>query len=166
MTANAIVYTSNTGHTAAYAKLLGESTCLPVYSAQQAKTALAPDTCVIYLGWLMAGQIVGLAAARKRYRLAAVIGVGLGDSGAQTNSVRKACRLSENTPLFTLQGGMDHQKLTGTYKSMIQVLIKVMSLKKKRSEDEEKMLQLLIQGGNYVKCEELAPVLDWYRHCV
>ena len=32
----AIVYTSNAGHTAAYAKLLGDKTGLPVYALEEA----------------------------------------------------------------------------------------------------------------------------------
>ena len=36
MRANAIVYTSNTGYTQQYAKLLGEKTGLPVYSLDEA----------------------------------------------------------------------------------------------------------------------------------
>ncbi len=38
---NAIVFTSNTGHTAKYAKILGEKTGLPVYSLKEAQKSLA-----------------------------------------------------------------------------------------------------------------------------
>lgn len=37
---NAIVYTSNTGYTAQYARLLGEKTGMPVYSLDEAEKCL------------------------------------------------------------------------------------------------------------------------------
>ncbi len=163
MKANAIVYTSNTGLTESYAKILGEKTGLPVYRIEEAKDKLAAGERVIYLGWLMAGMIVSLKKARKRYELSAVCGVGLGDTGAQDESVRKANGIPRDIPVFTLQGGMDHEKLTGIYRSMIDVLTKVMKKKKNKTEDEEKMTALLISGGNYVSEENLAEVMKWWR---
>ena len=69
MNANAIVYTSNTGYTAQYAKLLGKNTGLPVYSLTEAEEKLPGGNCVIYLGWLMAGKVQGYTKAARRYRM-------------------------------------------------------------------------------------------------
>ena len=66
---------------------------------------------MIYLGWLMAGKVQGYAKAAKRYRVAAVCGVGMGASGSQLADVRKANSLGDALPLFTLQGGFDMDKL-------------------------------------------------------
>ena len=74
---NAIVYTSNTGFTAQYAKLLGEKLGLPVYALDEAEGELATGTEILYLGWLMAGQVKGYKQAAKRYRIAVVCGVGM-----------------------------------------------------------------------------------------
>ena len=57
-----IVYTSNTGYTEKYAKLLGEQLGLPVFSAEQADS-LPEGTEVLYLGWLMAGVVKGYKKA-------------------------------------------------------------------------------------------------------
>ena len=56
---DAIVYTSNTGFTEKYAKLLGGKLFLPVYSLEEAKGKLAAGAEIIYLGWLMAGTVKG-----------------------------------------------------------------------------------------------------------
>ena len=53
MKADAIVYTSKTGFTEEYAKLLGEKTGLPVYSLNKSGL-LGKDSKVIYLGWIHA----------------------------------------------------------------------------------------------------------------
>ena len=49
MKPNAIVYTSNTGHTEQYAALLGNKTGLPVYPLDEAMRKLPPEEPVIYL---------------------------------------------------------------------------------------------------------------------
>lgn len=67
----AIVYTSNTGHTAEYAKILGEKTSLPVYALSEAKKQLSSGTEIIYLGWLFANGIKGYKKAAKKYKISA-----------------------------------------------------------------------------------------------
>lgn len=161
MNATAIVYTSNTGFTAQYAAMLSEKLALPAYTLANALTNLPKATSIIYMGWLMAGSVVGCRKAAKRFAIEAVIGVGLGDTGAQDDAARKACRLPADVPVFTVQGGMDHAKLKGGYKMGISLLTKVMSAKKNRTPDENKMLDLLIKGGNYVSEKELSAVLAW-----
>ena len=92
---NAIIYTTNTGSTEHYAKLLAQKTGLPVYSLAEAKKRVFAGAEVIYLGWIMAGSVKGYAEAAKRYRVRAVCGVGMGQTGTQTDSVRKK---SDRTP--------------------------------------------------------------------
>ena len=166
MKPNAIVYTSNTGYTRQYAKLLGDKTDLPVYSLDEAGAKLPPTTSILYLGWLMAGKVQGYAKAAKHYRVAAVCGVGMGATGSQLADVRKANSLGDELPLFTLQGGFDMSKLKGVYKLMMLVMAKTVGKsladKQDRTAEEDQMLHLLTQGGSCVSEENLQPVLDWF----
>ena len=57
MKPSAIVYTSNTGYTAEYARMLGEKTGLPVWELASRQVPKGSD--IVYLGWLMAGNIQG-----------------------------------------------------------------------------------------------------------
>lgn len=165
MNANSIVYTSNTGYTAEYARLLGERTGLPVYSLAEAEQKLAAGNPVIYLGWLMAGKVQGYKKAAKRYKVQAVCGVGMGGNGSQLQEVRKANAISEKTPLFTLQGGFDIQKLSGVYKLMMTIMVKTagksLAEKQDRTPEEGVMLDMLTRGGSRVSAENLAEVLAW-----
>lgn len=165
MNANSIVYTSNTGYTAEYARLLGEKTGLPVYSLAEAEQKLAAGNRVIYLGWLMAGKVQGYKKAAKRYKVQAVCGVGMGGTGSQLQEVRKANAIPEKTPLFTLQGGFDIQKLSGVYKLMMTIMVKTagkgLAEKQDRTPDEDVMLEMLTQGGSRVSADNLAEVLAW-----
>ena len=61
----AIVYTTNTGNTERYAKMLGHQIGLPVYSLEDAKKYLEKGTGIIYIGWIMASSIKGYKEADK-----------------------------------------------------------------------------------------------------
>lgn len=163
MKATHIVYTSLTGFTARYATILAEKTDLPALPLAEALTCLPKGTPIIYMGWLMAGSVKDCKKAARHFSIWAVVGVGLGDTGAQDTAARKACRLPAEVPVFTVQGGMDHAKLQGGYKVGIGILTKVMAAKKNRTPGEDRMVTLLQKGGDYVSEKELAAVLRWYN---
>jgi len=158
----AIVYTSNTGFTKRYADMLSEITGLKVYDLADNKE-LAENTPIIYCGWLFASNIKGYKKAAKRFNICAVVGVGLCETGALLAEVRKAISLPETTPLFTVQGGMYYDRLKGINKFMIKMLRKGMSAKKDKTEDEERMFNLIMNGGDFVSKDNLAKVIDWYE---
>lgn len=167
MKPNAIVYTSNTGHTEQYAALLGNKTGLPVYPLDEAMRKLPPEESVIYLGWLMAGKVQGYKKAAGRWQVEAVCGVGMGVTGSQMQDLRKANALPDSMPVFTLQGGFDITRLRGVYKLMMTVMLKTagkgLEAKEDRTPDEDDMLDLLLHGGSRVSEDNLAAVLDWYQ---
>ena len=159
----AIVYTSNAGHTEAYAKILREKTGLACYNLKQAKGELAKDTEVIYLGWLFANHVKDYKKAAKKFKIAAVCAVGLCDTGTAVSEVRKANKLCEDVPLFTIQGGMDKEKLNGGYRFGINMLIKAVSKKKNPTADDKRMLYLLKNDKNYVSEENTKEFMAWYN---
>ena len=159
----AIVYTSSTGHTTEYAKILGEKTGLPVYALNEALKQLSNGIEIIYLGWLFANGIKGYKKAAKKYNVSAICAVGLCDTGTAIAEVRKVNAISEETPLFTMQGGMDKTKLHGINKVMINMLTKGMDSKKDRTEDDERMLYLLKNDQNYVSEENITAFMKWYK---
>ena len=159
----AIVYTSNTGHTAEYSKMLGAKIGLPVYALNEAAKKLQKGTEIIYLGWLFANNIKGYKKATKKYKISAICAVGLCDTGTAVAEVRKANSISEETPLFTMQGGMDKTKLRGINKFMINMLTKGLSSRKERTENDERMLELLTHDKNYVSEENITAFMKWFN---
>ncbi len=92
---NAIIYTTNTGSTECYARLLTQKTGLPAYSLAEAKKRVFVGAEVIYLGWIMAGSVKGYAGAAKRYQIRAVCGVGMGQAGTSRGTLMsKSCTAS------------------------------------------------------------------------
>lgn len=163
---NAIIYTTNTGSTERYAKLLAQKTGLPAYSLAEAKKQVFAGAEAIYLGWIMAGSVKDYAEAAKRYQVCAVCGVGMGQAGTQTDSVRKKSAIPAGIPLFTLHGNFDVKKLHGIYRPMMEIMVKTvgkaLAEKSDRTPEEDDMLDMILHGGERVKEEKLSTVLDWY----
>ena len=162
----AIVYTSNTGSTARYAKLLGRETGLPVYASETRNLPAGAE--IIYLGWIMAGEIKGYKKAARQYTVQAVCGVGMGQTGTQVMEVRKKNAIPDSIPLFTLQGNFRMDRLHCVYKLMMGVMVKtagkVLAGKTNRTVEEDDMLDMMLHGGDRVRPENLSDVLNWYRN--
>ena len=159
----AIVYTSKNGHTAEYAEILGRQTGLTVYSLKDAEKQIENGTPIIYLGWLMASRVMGLNKAKKKFKVSAVCGIGLCDTGSLLTEVRKVNTLPEDFPLFTMQGGMDKDKLKGFDKLLINMLEKSLASQKERTDADERMLYLLTHNANYVSENNTADFMKWYN---
>lgn len=162
----AIVYVSQTGHTKHYAEMLGEKVGLPVYELTDANKKLPPKSEIIYLGWLMAGTVKGYKKASKRFDIDALCGVGMTGGDSQLADMRKANQISDDLPLFYLQGGFEMDKLHGIYKLMMQIMKKTagkgLAEKQSRTHEEDDMLELLLNGGNEVSAGKLSEILSWY----
>ncbi len=162
-----ILYTSNTGSTAEYAKLLGKELNLPVHSLQQAKKKVPAGSEIIYLGWIMAGGIKGYKEAAKLYKVRAVCGVGMGQTGTQLKEVRDKNAIPQRIPLFTLQGNFDVKKLHGVYRFMMDVMVKTagkgLAAKTDRTPEEDDMLDMIVNGGKRVSLQNLKAVTEWYK---
>lgn len=165
---DAILYTTNTGSTERYAKLLSEATGLPAYSLADGKRIVPRGARIIYLGWIMAGSIRGCGDAVKRYDVRAVCGVGMWQAGTQTAEVRKKTPVPAEVPLFTLQGGFDVNKLTGIYRPAMELLskavVKGLSEKTDRTSAEDDMLDMMLHGGDRVRQENLSEMLEWLEN--
>lgn len=142
--------------------MLGEKTGLSVCSLDEAVSKLPKESKIIYFGWLFANRIKGLQKAMKRFSVCAVCGVGLCDTGTLVSEVRKASSVPEETPLFTLQGGFRKSQLKGVNKLVISMLKKGLESQKQRTEQDERILQLLGNDASYVSEENLQGVFDWY----
>lgn len=161
-----IVYKSNTGSTEKYAKMIGKKIGSNVYSLDEAKKKLAKGDSVIYLGWVFANIIKGYKKALKRYDVEVVCAVGMNKTLDNLDQVRKANSISDDFPLFTLQGGLNREKLKGINKMMINMIFKSLSNKENRNEDEEKMYQLFIDSSNPIKEENLDDFLNYYNEYI
>ncbi|MDD6348076.1 MAG: hypothetical protein PUA52_08815 [Lachnospiraceae bacterium] len=165
----AIVYTSQTGYTAAYAALLADKTGVKAVSLEEAVSAVPEQSEILYLGWLMAGKVQGYDKARKIYRVSALCGVGMGRTGTQLDDIRRQNGVPEAMPVFSLQGGFDRTRLRGLYRFMMTVMAKTagrsLANKVGRTPEEDDMLDLMTNGGSRVSEDNLTAVLAWFEAC-
>ena len=163
----AIIYTTNTGSAEQYAKMLAEQTGLSVFSMEEAKSEVEEGSEIIYLGWIMAAQVKGYKTAAKKYKIRAVCAVGMEKTGTRTEEIRKKTFVPAEVPLFTLQGNFNVKKLHGFYRLMMNLMVKMITkklgAKTDRTQRENEMLEIMLQGGENVRKENLAEVLDWYK---
>ena len=160
----AIVYTSNTGFTKRYAEILGNETGIPIYEFKEASENVNKADEIIYMGWLMAGGIKNYEKARNTYNVKTVCSVGMSrPNEKQYNQIIERHHIKEK--LFYLQGGYNKDKLNGIYKFMMSCLEKIVKpkLEKKENKTEEdvEMLDMMKNGKDCVKKENLKEVIDW-----
>ena len=162
----AIVYTSNTGSTERYAKMLGHELELPVYSLDEAKKALKGGQEIIYLGWIMAGTVQGYREAEKHYQIVMVCAVGMEPAGKE-QELREKNGISGDAALFALQGGYSPDRLRGIQKLMMRMITgsmaKTLAAKADRTPGEDDLLDLMRHGGSRVSPENLAAPIRWCR---
>ena len=163
----AIIYTTNTGSAEQYAKMLAEQTGLSVFSMEEAKSEVEEGSEIIYLGWIMAAQVKGYKTAAKKYKIRAVCAVGMERTGTRTEQIREKTFVPAEVPLFTLQRNFNVKKLHGFYRLMMSMMVKMVTkqlvAKTDRTQRENEMLEIMLQGGENVRKENLAEVLDWYK---
>lgn len=161
----AIVYTTNTGSTAQYARILGELVQMPVFSLSDAARKLENQTEIIYLGWVMASQVKGYAKAAKKFCVKAVGAVGMAVTGASDHAVREKNQIPTGTPVFILQGNFQVNKLQGLYRLMMEIMVKsvgkALSDKENRTAEENDMLDMMLHGGNRVTAQNLRELENW-----
>lgn len=163
-----IVYSSNTGYTKQYAELLSDALHIPAYDFKTISKSFHGKN-VIYMGWLMAGSIVGYKkAVRKGYDIKAVIGVGMSpESPEQAEFMKKKIGASAETEVFYLQGGYDFEKLDAINKTLMRV--KTPDILKRYegwSEEDKKAnatYRMVTEGYSVVGEEHLAPVIEWAK---
>ena len=116
-----IVYSSNTGYTRQYAKLLGKALDMPSYELGSVPECHAGAEAV-YLGWLFAGSIVGYKKCAKKYNVVCAVGVGMSPPSPElAEGLRSTMKIPSNVPVFYLQGGFDIERLKGPIKLIMKI---------------------------------------------
>ncbi len=162
----AIVYTSSTGFTAAYAKMLGDKTALPVYALNEAKQKLKGGDDIIYMGWMFAGSVKDYKKAAGRYNIKLLLAVGMAPAEqGSVDELRSKTGVSAGTPIFYLQGGYAPEREKGLNKllmsAMAKSMIKKFESKAERTPEDEIAIKMFKEGCDFVSEENLRPVLEY-----
>ena len=155
-----IVYVTNTGSSKRYAEMLSKKTGYPCYALSDSDAAVGTD--VVFISWVMAGTIQGLSEARVKFgTLKAVVAVGMMKSESQDASLKEKNDVSET--FFSLAGSFDIKKLSGMYKMMMGMMVKMLKSKLKESDEPKakEMVEKFEEGFDFVDEENLSEILEF-----
>ena len=155
-----IVYVTNTGSSKKYAEMLSEKTGYPCYALSDSDAAVGTD--VVFISWVMAGAIQGISEARVKFgTLKAVVAVGMMKSESQDASLKEKNDVSET--FFSLAGAFDIKKLSGMYKMMMGMMMKMLKAKLKESDEPKakEMVDKFEEGFDFVSEENLGELLEF-----
>lgn len=158
-----IIYCSNAGSAKRYAELLSEKTGFDCVSVSK-RSKVSPDEEIIFLGWIMAGSIQGLKEVREGFaNIKAVCGVGMMKSEKAIEDTKTKNGITET--YFFLPGDFDMKKLTGMYKMMMGMMLRMIKGKIKETGEEkgEEMLKMFENGIIAFDENELEPVADFLK---
>lgn len=162
-----IIYKSNTGYTEQYARLLSQALNMPAYSADNIPSAHKGKD-VIFLGWLMAGSIMGYKKVAGYCRVRCAVGVGMGPPTPElVPGFRSKLGIPADTAVFYLQGGFDLSRLRGPFRLIMEVKVKDIAAKlqaKPELDEAERATLAMTREGHSCVCEEnLAEIIAWAK---
>lgn len=164
-----IVYESNTGHTRRYAQMLSKVLGIPCYPRRIAWQHVKRKEDIIYMSWLFGNNIKKYGPANRRYNIRAVVTVGMFVPTPAVKEVVKSChKIPPEQEVFCLRGGFNYKKLHGANKMFVKSVIDRYRFSSHKegaapSPDYE-LVQFMLQGGDFVKAENLIPIIKWYRN--
>ena len=85
---DAIVYSSLSGSCEEYAHRMSAALHVPFFTEQSHICPIGRK--VVYIGWLLAGKVVGLNKAKERYNVVGVVSVGMGAPAAKRLNAKAA----------------------------------------------------------------------------
>lgn len=155
----AIVYVSNTGSSKKYAEMLAEKISCPVFSFKDSDSVPAGSE-IVFIGWVMAGAVQGLKEAREKFgALKAVVAVGMMTGEKQDNDLKDKNQITE--PFFSLPGAFDMSKLSGMYKMMMGMIVKMLKSKLKESNEPKakEVMEKFEEGFDMVEEKNLDGII-------
>ena len=162
---SAIIYTSTSGSCEHYAREMSRKLAIPCYDAKNC--GLPKGMEVVYIGWLMNGQVTGLAKCMKDYDVKAVVQVGM--SPALSEDVCRAKNnLSADVKVFSLQGRFDMDKLSLPLKGIMKIvnkgIVERLEAKGDLTDAEKATLQMAKTGkGEPATWDGIQEAIDWVK---
>lgn len=156
-----IIYSTNAGSTERYAKMLSEKLSCPAVKISKAGD-IDKDEEVIFMSWLMSGTLQDYPKTKEMFsNIKAVCAVGLFTTEDKLAEIKEKNSIEEE--LFFLHGAFDLKNLTGMYKMMMGMAMKMIKAKLKESDDPKanKMADMFEQGIDLVKAEDLDKVVEF-----
>lgn len=156
-----IIYSTNAGSTERYAKMLSEKLSCPAVKISKADK-IDTNEEIIFMSWLMSNTLQDYLKAKESFsNIKAVCAVGLFTNADKLNEVVEKNSIEEE--LFFLHGAFNMKNLTGMYKMMMGMAMKMIKPKLMESEDPKAraFAEKIDEGIDLVNEEELNKVIEF-----
>ena len=156
-----IIYSTNAGSTERYAKMLSEKLSCPMVKTAKAGE-IDENEDIIFMSWVMAGTLQDYASVSAKFKnIKAVCAVGMFSDDSKLPEVREKNGIESE--LFLLPGAFNINKLTGMYKMMMGMAMKMIKGKLKDSDDPKarEMAEKFEEGFDFVSEENLSKVIEF-----
>lgn len=155
-----IIYSTNAGSTERYAKMLAEKLSCEAVNITKAGD-IDSNEDVIFMSWVMAGTLQNYAAAKEKLNIKAVCAVGMFSTADKLPEVKEKNGITEE--LFLLPGAFNLNKLSGMYKMMMGMAMKMIKAKLKESDDPKakEIAEKFEEGFDFVSEENLQKVIEY-----
>lgn len=153
-----VIYESNTGFTRQYAEWIADSIGCPCRAVKEtgAQELTGIDT-VIFGGWVMGNNIVGLDKIKKLAAPAIVFAVGASEPEEAITAAILGQNQLGDAAFFYLQGGFRFDKLSFLQRSMLKMVKKTVEKKENPTKQDLDMAQML---GTSFDCADRRPFAD------
>lgn len=159
----AIVYLSNAGSAKRYAEMLSNKLGYPLFDLKD-KDSVPKDSKIIFIGWVMAGTIQGLKEVREALGTPkAVVAVGMMVGDKQSEDIKEKNAITE--PFFFLPGAFNMKNLSGMYKMMMGMMVKMIKGKLKESGDPKakEIVDKFEEGFDMVDEKNLDGIIEFLK---
>lgn len=163
---SAIVYSSKTGSCKRYAEMLSAALHVPAMTIE--KAPVRNDGEVIYVGWAMAGKVVGYEKTAKKMNVTALVQVGMSPVTEKLlGEVREKNAVPDGVQVFAKQGAFDMKKLPIPYRIIMKAINKKiatgLSKKAERTAEEEATYQMALNGAGQPAAWDVSDILAWAK---
>ena len=157
-----IVYSSNTGYSEQYAKMISRALNVPAYRLGEVP-ACHEDAYALYVGWLFAGRVVGYKKAEKHYNVFVIMPT----APEIVEGIRKAEDVALEMRICYLQGGFDINRLSLPLKLIMKIKCRQIAArlraKGELTEAEQLTLEMTQHPTSAVREENIQQVIDLYK---
>ena len=165
-----LIYESQTGFTQRYAQWIGEALEVQAIPLKQCSQAMVDSADYVIFGGSVRGSIISGQTKiermlKKSPKPILYFAVGLRPATARTIEILRKNNfgIPGDFPLHSFRGGMDPEKLSSGDRTMLQIYRAMLRRRKDLDAEDQEMLSILRQSGDYTDKGQIGPLLEAAR---
>lgn len=156
-----VIYESNTGFTQQYAQWIAEALGCAIKPVKSVSVQdLNGIDKVIFGGWIMGNNIVGLEKMKKLAVPAVVFAVGASEQGEETEAAIRGQNRLGDSEFYYFQGGFRFDQLGFVQRSMLIMVKKAAAKKENPTQADRYMAEVLGTSFDCADQSQIQPLVD------